>query len=86
MQGAFWSRGPSAVPTQTLRSREAELPALGRTACRCRVALHSSAGRSAPAAVPVFAQHSGTDGSNSHPRKPNIFPGYPANLLTSLLL
>lgn len=86
-QGALWSRSPSAPPRQTLRSREGEHPALGHTAHRGQVALSAALpGAPAPATAPVFAQHSGTDGSNSHPRKPNIFPGYPANLLTSLLL
>jgi hypothetical protein len=31
----------------------------------------------------VFSQRLGTDGRSCHPRKPNIFPGYPVNLLTS---
>lgn len=37
----------------------------------------------APGTAPLFSQHLGTDGSSAHPRKPNIFPGYPANVLTA---
>lgn len=38
------------------------------------------------AAAPVLSQCWGTDGSSSHPQKPNIFPGDAANWLAGLLL